>query len=189
LPESVKFGTLAKITMGIFQRACPVRGPARLGSFRRGKGWLKMSCIRWLAVLLAVSLPVAAQKLATRTVIEDTGSREGRLFQGFFLFLLISVSAAALVHFTSQVLGAKVFDRQTGTELDVLAPVPWDTFVSGTYWHDRFRLGESADKAVTWFPVLEPIVLAVLLLLAAGSVALFIRALVAGNRLVRTSPH
>jgi hypothetical protein len=175
--------------MGIFQRACPMRGPARLGSFRRGKGWLKMSCIGWLAVLLVVSLPVAAQKPATRTVIEDTGSREGRLFKGFFLFLLISVPAAALVHFTSQVLGAKVFDRQTGTEMDVLAPVPWDAFISDTYWHDRYRLGESAGKAVTWFPVREPIVLPVLLLLAAGSVALFIRVIVAGKRLLRTSPH
>jgi hypothetical protein len=59
----------------------------------------------------------------------------------------------------------------------------------GAYWHNSYGLGESTDKAVTWFPVLEPIVVVLLLLLAAGSVAFFIRALVVGERLLRTSPH
>jgi hypothetical protein len=112
----------------------------------------------------------------------DTGSREGRLYQGFFLLLLIAVPAAALIYFTVQVLSAHVFDRQnSAAELGALDPVSLSTVLSGPYWDDRFRLGESADKAVTWFPVLEPMILTLLVAIAAWQVVAFLRVLFAGR--------
>lgn len=102
----------------------------------------------------------------------NTSSPEGRRYQGFFLFLFIGLPSAALVYFTDRVLEAKVFDRQTpDAKLAPLDGVPLSTMLSRPYWDDRFRLGGSVDEAVTRFPVIEPIVLALLLAVAFWNVA------------------
>lgn len=101
-----------------------------------------------------------------------TGSREGKLYQAFFLILFVIVPVAALGYFVDQVLGGTVYDRVAKTEHSPLAAVDWATIASASYWDDRFRLGEGPDKAVTWFPVVEPVLLGLLLLLAAAHVVL-----------------
>lgn len=103
-----------------------------------------------------------------------TGAREGRLYQAFFLFLFIALPTVALAYFTARVLGGRVFDRCGGPELTPLSPVSWDVVASKAYWDDGYRLGADADHAVTWFPVLEPAMLALLLLLAAVQGARFL---------------
>lgn len=112
-----------------------------------------------------------------------TGSPEGRLYQGFFLLVFVGLPTAALVYFADRVRKAKVFDTENGcAEMAPLDPVPLGTMLSWPYWDDRYRLGRDMQDAVTWFPVLEPIVLGILLALALWNVARLLYVLFAPPR-------
>lgn len=103
-----------------------------------------------------------------------TGSIEGRLYQAFFLLVMIGLPCAALIYFLTQVLSARVFQQPGGAELGVLDPVDLHTLWSGAYWDDGYRLGESLEKSVTWFPVVEPIVIGIILLITTAHVIAFL---------------
>lgn len=141
-----------------------------------------LTLLCWIGIAFARKAPQASGWHARMPVIGleglDTASPEGKTYQRFFLTLLIGLPVAALVYFTDQVMGARVFDHDMpGARLQPLDPVSLSTIFSDGYWDHRFRIGEDAEKAVTWFPVLEPMLIGLLLLLAAVSVLLFLRVL------------
>lgn len=96
-----------------------------------------------------------------------TGSREGRLYQTFFFLLFIVMPTVALGHFVNKSFQAEVLHRATG--------------VRGPWWHppagDGFwgiwnafaigRQGAVEADMITWWPVWEPVIFAVLLAVAA----------------------
>ncbi|GHG25280.1 hypothetical protein [Paracoccus aerius] len=112
-----------------------------------------------------------------------TGSPEGRLYQGFFLLIFVGLPSAALVYFADRVRKAKVFDTLNGCDdMTPFDAVPLSMILSRPYWDDRFRLGRSLEDAVTWFPILEPIVLAILVALALVNVVRLLYVLFAEPR-------
>lgn len=116
-------------------------------------------------------LPVVASKVL-RFEHLDTGSSEGKWYQRFWLFIFVIFPAMALVYFTNVVLDGRVIDKSNlDTPMGPLSGVPVSRLIYGEYWSDAFRFGPSAagtpdeqlDQMVTWFPILEPIVIGLLL--------------------------
>lgn len=109
----------------------------------------------------------------------DTGSVEGRCYQAFWLVLLVLIPLAALVYFTHVVLDGEVAHvRQSSVE--IIGPL--DRVDASAFWRSlsgshEFRLGDGpvgAERGVTWFPMIQPALLATLLLGAlAQSLRLF----------------
>lgn len=88
----------------------------------------------------------------------DTGSTEGKLYQGFFLLVFKILPVLSLVHFANVVLSAPV--HENGSEL------PLTVFAARWPGADRFRIGPSWKEGLTFFPIVEPVILGAL---AAGS--------------------
>ncbi|MEM6488856.1 MAG: hypothetical protein AAF677_11420 [Pseudomonadota bacterium] len=104
----------------------------------------------------------------------DTGSPEGRVYQGFFLALFVLLPVAGLAHFAHQIVDAEVFDgRGELTELTVFSVPPSERVWGALGGDASFWIAENAvhyaDKArVTWFPVVQPLAMGLLGLWAAA---------------------
>ena len=114
----------------------------------------------------------------------DTSTSGGRWYQRFFLTIFVIIPSFSLVHFVGKVLDAPV--RHSAAIEDPFSPLdflPIDEIFSKTYW-----IGGSVAEdgklhgAVSWYPVIEPIVLFVLVLAAWVSVAAFFRDLFSAPR-------
>jgi hypothetical protein len=82
----------------------------------------------------------------------DFRSRDGKLFQGFFLIAYVLVPAGGLVHFVRTLLMASVFTRQGRTPIGHFSIAHLDWTLG-----DQVRVGEG--EGVTYFPVIEPLFL------------------------------
>lgn len=111
-----------------------------------GQGWPERIPVVWLETL-------------------DTSTREGRLYQGVLLFLFVVLPALSLLHFFNVVVGTEIRDTTACSPLrfwDVVCPEG-----------DRYRFGERGG--VTFFPIVEPIMVLALFLYAEFRVCRYLR--------------
>ena len=93
----------------------------------------------------------------------DTRTAGGRAYQAVFLVLFVLLPALALLHFANKVAGATVVRRSDGATLG-----PFDLVPAYNPFDDPYRIGDTPDasEGVSWYPVIEPILLAILVLSA-----------------------
>jgi hypothetical protein len=94
----------------------------------------------------------------------DVSTRDGKIYQSFFLVAFAVIPAAALLHFLRVVLNSKITERGGQTDIGHfdLGHIDW-------CFCDRYRIGE--DDGVTYFPVVEPALLLLLCFVAWAAVA------------------
>lgn len=145
--------------------------------------------IPFVAILLALEAEIGIRhaRRSRRTVWHgrlpvvwltglNTSSREGQLYQGFFLFAFILIPLAALVHFVDESFEAVVLHRASGAVGTLRHPPGGEGFWG---FGDDFRIGTHAvaSDMVTWWPVWGPVIFGLLILLAIWRVAVLIVAI------------
>ncbi len=93
----------------------------------------------------------------------DTSSPEGRWYQRFFLLVYVIIPAAALAHFVGKVIDAPVRRNDAlDMNLSPLEIIPVGEILTKTYWIGGFLNDKrELEGAVSWYPVIEPAILAV----------------------------
>jgi len=106
----------------------------------------------------------------------DTSTQGGRWYQCFFLTAFVIMPSLSLAHFGRKVLDAPVWlGSETDRSVSTLEIVPFSDIFSKSH-----RIGGFVDEsgkiqgAVSWYPVVEPLVLAALVFAAWISVLVFI---------------
>ncbi|WP_195820667.1 hypothetical protein [Roseobacter sp. MH60115] len=112
----------------------------------------------------------------------DTDSKAGKSYQAFFLLIFILIPIVSLMHFLRKVMSADVVNlADRSTVVSAWHMVDWELLMFGPYWNDAYRIGEtitpntaSLENTVTWFPMIQPIILVALVVVSSGAALRFL---------------